>query len=826
MKIFPLHATDFYKQNHRVMYPDGTQFVYSNFTARSDRLAAMLPDFDHKAVFFGLQGVIQWLLIDLWNTEFFNRPKAEVLAKFKRRMDGALGVGAIPVDHIEALHDLGYLPLQIRALREGSRVNIRVPFFTVVNTRPEFFWLTNYVETQLSAECWKSITNATIAYEYRRLLDKWAKATGSPAEFVPWQGHDFSARGMAGIHDAAQAGSAHLVPFKGTDSISSIDYLEDYYGATDEFIGGSVPATEHSVMCMGGADDEVETFRRLVQDLYPSGVVSIVSDTWDFWKVLTVYAKQLKPTIEARKPDLLGNAKVVFRPDCYDDQTMIMTTHGWVQFSALREDDLVAQVEEDGSVTYVKPTKSVAQDYSGDMIHFTDQKGKVDLLVTPNHRMVWEVTNKSGDGASRVQIKSAEESTVGYDYLHVFRAAKNPARGLTLSWLDRLRIAFQADGSFQSKHAKAIEPGAITGKVCYRFNFSKKRKTERLAWICDNGGFKFAIHNEASRVGQDTIYVWLDNATPLFKSLEWVPLQRDICSGWAAEFIDEASRWDGTRRTEKRFKIDTTTESVVHAIERVAIAAGYGCLVSCRSDDRQEHFNDVYTAHVMLDHRIGGQAISKKTVHYSGKVYCVTVPSGKLLVKRNAATAVSGNSGDPVKIICGDPEAPEGSPARRGAIGCLWDVFGGTTTSTGHRLLNPRVGLIYGDSITLDRAKRILETLDVLNFASANVVFGIGSYTYQMSTRDTLGHAYKCTWGRVNGEDRELFKDPVTDSGAKKSAKGLLRVEKVGDDFVLHDQQTMEQSLNGEMRVVFNDGHAFGRQSLTEIRARLLTSAI
>lgn len=494
MKIFPMHAADFYKTGHIRQYPEGTQYVYSNFTPRSDKLANVIPGFDGKVVWFGLQGVIQWLLIDLWNHEFFYRDRDEVVNKFKRRMDGALGIGAVSTQHIIELHKLGYLPLLIKALPEGSRVNIRVPLFTVQNTDPRFYWVTNYVETMLSAECWKSVTTATTAYEYRRLLNGYAALTGAPKEFVPWQGHDFSMRGMSGIYDAAQSGAGHLLSFTGTDTILAIDYLEDYYGATDTFVGGSVPATEHSVMCMGGIDDEIETFRRLVQDLYPSGVVSIVSDTWDFWRVLTEYAAALKPIIEARLPDANGLAKVVFRPD----------------------------------------------------------------------------------------------------------------------------------------------------------------------------------------------------------------------------------------------------------------------------------------------------------------------------------------SGDPVKIICGDPEAPAGSPAFRGAAECLWDVFGGSINTAGFKMISPYVGLIYGDSITLDRAQRILAGLAEKGFASSNIVFGIGSFTYQYVTRDNFGHAIKATWGMVNGEARELFKDPVTDNGIKRSAKGLLRVELEGGDFILYDQQSWQQEGGGELREVFCEGVASNRQTLTEIRQRLL----
>lgn len=253
MKIFAPHATDFYKVSHRGMYSKNTTLIYSNFTPRSDKHANVLPDFDHKVVHFGLQGICQWLLIDLWNETFFNQPKEKVVARYKRRMDIALGVGSVPIEHIEALHDLGYLPVCIKSLPEGSRVNMRIPPWTIQNTLPDkfpFFWVTNYLETQLSAECWKTMTTATTAYEYRRLLDGYAEETGAPAAFVGWQGHDFSMRGMSGIQDATQSGAAHLTSFLGTDTITALDYLEDYYQGEETFLGGSVPATEHSVSCV------------------------------------------------------------------------------------------------------------------------------------------------------------------------------------------------------------------------------------------------------------------------------------------------------------------------------------------------------------------------------------------------------------------------------------------------------------------------------------------------------------------------------------------------------------------------------------------------
>ena len=142
MTYNPLNTIDFYKADHRRQYPQGTQFVYSNFTPRSSRLAMVAEGFDNRVVFVGLQGFIKNYLIKAWDKGFFSQPKESVVAQYKKRMDKSLGVDAIPLDHIEDLHDLGYLPLKIKALPEGSRVNIKVPMFTIINTIPEFFWLT------------------------------------------------------------------------------------------------------------------------------------------------------------------------------------------------------------------------------------------------------------------------------------------------------------------------------------------------------------------------------------------------------------------------------------------------------------------------------------------------------------------------------------------------------------------------------------------------------------------------------------------------------------------------------------------------------------
>ena len=173
-------------------------------------------------------------------------------------MDTSLGPDSVSVSELEALHNLGFLPIRIKALPEGSRCNIKVPVLTIVNTKPEFFWLTNYLETVMSSDLWKPMTTATIAYEYRKILEKYTELTGATEETIGIQCHDFSFRGMSGRHDAAISGMGHLLSFVGTDTVPAIDAAEKYYYANseNELVGCSVSATEHSVVCFGVADVE------------------------------------------------------------------------------------------------------------------------------------------------------------------------------------------------------------------------------------------------------------------------------------------------------------------------------------------------------------------------------------------------------------------------------------------------------------------------------------------------------------------------------------------------------------------------------------------
>jgi nicotinamide phosphoribosyltransferase len=486
----------------------------------------------------------------MWDKQFFSRPWDEVEAEYIHRTAPFMGK-APDTTRLKALHDLGYLPLHVKQIPEGSFLNLGVPAFTITNTKSKalFGWLTNATETYLSNESWKLPTIATIATAYRRLFDHYTELTGGSMEFVDWQGHCFADRGMSGMMDAAKNCSGHSIAFLGSDSVSSADWITWAYFAEENFIAGSVPASEHAVSSLNiavniekmitmerfenwtsmedvRAEAEYRFCKRYITEVYPTGVTSYVADTYDFWRVITEIALRLKDEILARQPDANGLAKVVFRPD------------------------------------------------SGDPVKI------------------------------------------------------------------------------------------LTGYI-----------------VCPKTFDDVAIEEAAAR---------------------------------SAMHLDPESE------------------------------------------------GDMYEA-----------------FQYKGKYYELTeddTPGRELI---------------PAEV--------------KGAVECLWDIFGGTVTEKGFKQLHERVGLIYGDSITLERADQIMRRLMAKGFASTNWVAGIGSYTYQYITRDTFGAALKATNAEVGGVAHEIYKDPITDPG-KKSAKGLLRVEYENGNFVLYDQQTPEQETQGVLQSLFLNG--------------------
>ena len=520
--------TDGYKLDHRRQYPKGTEYVYSNWTPRSNDY---FPQAKDGVVVFGIQYFIKKYLIEYFNKEFFDVDENVAAKKFKRRIDTFLGENEVGTEHIRALHKLGYLPIKIKALPEGSICPIRVPMLTIVNTHPDFFWITNFLETLMSCELWLPMTSATTARVYRKELERHAEKTGFSKDIeLGFLCHDFSMRGMAGLEASITSGMGHLISFIGSETIPAIDAIEEYYNtnAEKELIAATVPATEHSVMCAGGMTDEFGTFKRLLTELYPNGYVSIVSDTWDFWQVITDFIPRLKNEILTR------NGRFVVRPD-----------------SGVPENIICGVSDKD---------------------------------------------------------------------------------------------------------------------------------------ICEINSIKYYIKDFAIS---------------------------------EAQFQEEVSK-----------------------------------------------------------------AILKNPQDYEKSIL------------------------QPHQL--------------KGAYECLWDIFGGTINENGYKVLDPHIGIIYGDSITIERQKEIYKRLEEKGFAATNLVLGIGSYTYQYRTRDSLGFAMKATWCQINGEPKEIFKQPKTDSGMKNSLKGLIQVlQDENGAYYAKDCASMYEETVGCLEDVFVNGVLCREHSLTEIRERL-----
>lgn len=300
----PMLLIDYYKAVHAEMLPQKMTKSVSYFTPRMSRI-----DRWDKVVMFGLQGLIKTYLIDYFNEEFFERPFEEVIAEYKRVLDNTLGQKVYGIEKIEKLHRLGYLPIEIVALPEGTRVPVHVPMFGITNTHPDFAWLPQALESLISAESWHPMLAATVGFTYREIVNRYyaltcddtidrAKALGA-----------FDFRGEECTESAVKAGAGWCLSFLNTATVPVIPYLEQMYGCdcTKEPVAFGSPSTEHAVMCSNFAvdGDEITLLRRLLSEIYPNTSFSVVLDSYDYWNVIDTILPQLKKEIMAHNGCML-----------------------------------------------------------------------------------------------------------------------------------------------------------------------------------------------------------------------------------------------------------------------------------------------------------------------------------------------------------------------------------------------------------------------------------------------------------------------------------------------------------------------------------------
>lgn len=310
MNTLSMLLSDTYKQVHHDLFPKNLTKLVSYWVPRR----SMLKEQD-KMVFFGLQAFIKEYLIDYFNNNFFDLNEKDVIDEYIESMDVQLGRENYNIEPIIKLHRLGYLPVEIKALPEGTLVPMGVPCIELTNTHKDFAWLPQFLECILQVELWKPCCHATIGYMYREIADYWYKMTtdGLSGEMAC---SDFGMRGMSCMDEAVRCSASWLLSFNKTSTIPAIDYINRYYYADckNNHIGIGAVSTEHAVMGANYAidGDEITFVRRLLTELYPNTSFSMVSDTYDYWNMINNILPQCKKEI------LEHNGKMLVRPDSGD----------------------------------------------------------------------------------------------------------------------------------------------------------------------------------------------------------------------------------------------------------------------------------------------------------------------------------------------------------------------------------------------------------------------------------------------------------------------------------------------------------------------------
>lgn len=294
--INPMLLIDFYKAVHAEMLPAKITKSVSYFTPRMSRVRMW-----NKVVMFGLQGFVKTYLIDYFNERFFERPIDEVISEYERIMDASLGKGVYGLQKIKDLHALGYIPIEIWALPEGTKVPMHVPMFCITNTHDDFAWLPQALESLISAEAWHPMLAATVGATYRDIVNKFYDETCDDSVSRNKALGSFDFRGEECTDSAIKAAAGWCLSFVNTATVPVIPYLEKLYNCdcTKESVAFGSPSTEHAVMCSNYAvdGDEITLLKRLLTEIYPDTSFSAVLDSYDYWNVIDNVLPQIKPEI-------------------------------------------------------------------------------------------------------------------------------------------------------------------------------------------------------------------------------------------------------------------------------------------------------------------------------------------------------------------------------------------------------------------------------------------------------------------------------------------------------------------------------------------------
>lgn len=291
--------TDFYKATHMLQYREGITHFTSYLTPRGSRFKNI-----DKMVVFGIANFVNKWLYEDFNKNFFEKSDIEIYLEVEEVLHNGLGYSTEMVDKtydkIFGLWKLNYLPIEINGLPEGTLCPMQVPAIEIRSTHPDFAWVAQAIESILSCEIWHSIMSATVGLEYKKIAKAAFDKTVDDNISHMTAMCDFSMRGQESYDSAVASGAAFLASFYNCSTIESRKYIEKNYKDKNPVKVNGLTSTEHSVMCsdyaIGG--DEIETYRRLLTEVYPNTSFAAVSDSYDFWNVVTNILPSLKNEIE------------------------------------------------------------------------------------------------------------------------------------------------------------------------------------------------------------------------------------------------------------------------------------------------------------------------------------------------------------------------------------------------------------------------------------------------------------------------------------------------------------------------------------------------
>jgi nicotinamide phosphoribosyltransferase len=300
----PILNADSYKASHWLQYPSGTDATFFYLESRGGVY--------ERTLFFGLQSILK---------EYLAQPVTAAMVDAAKAFFAAHGepFNAAGWRHIVDAHG-GRLPLRIRAVAEGTVVPTHQALLTIESTDPACFWLPSYIETLLM-RVWYPVTVATVSWHVKQTLREFLEKTSDRADAeLPFKLHDFGSRGVSSAESAALGGMAHLVNFRGTDTVLGVLAAREYYG--EAMAGVSIPASEHSTITAWGREHELDAYRNMLRQFAkPGAVVACVSDSYDLYHAIeAMWGGSLQDAV------IESGATLVVRPDSGDPAEVVHRT--------------------------------------------------------------------------------------------------------------------------------------------------------------------------------------------------------------------------------------------------------------------------------------------------------------------------------------------------------------------------------------------------------------------------------------------------------------------------------------------------------------------